>query len=52
MIIICNTIKHHYYPIFQEDPFSPNVVAELLSREDETLPESLITWGKAVVKTF
>ena len=38
--------------IFQEDAFSSDVVAELLSREDETLADSLFTWVKAVVKTL
>ena len=38
--------------IFQEDAFSSDVVAELLSREDETLADSLLTWVKAVVKTL
>ena len=38
--------------LFQEDAFSQEVLAELLSREEETLGDSLLSWGKAALKTF
>ena len=53
-VLLKTKTRHWWHPmtIFQEDAFSSDVVAELLSREEETLAESLLTWVKAVVKTM
>ena len=52
IIDITPKMRKAWQKSFQEDPFSSDVVAQLLLREDETLADSLFTWAKAVVKTL